>query len=115
MPYTFLNMIDALCLDMTSPEVVDLASLFETVAPKSYFVQLCAGLDVPFGSGIFNVAVVIWLMVLQRLQAHKTLVAVLQALRQGKATAVLGDCKRVREKNISPQPWGFLSSAEAPA
>jgi hypothetical protein len=98
---------------MTSPDVFDIAPLLETVAPKSFFVELCARLNLPFGSGIFNVAVVTWLMVLQRLQAHKTLVAALQALRQGQATAVLNNCKRVREKSISPQRWRFLSGAKA--
>jgi hypothetical protein len=96
---------------MTSPNPLDVLSLFRTVVPKAFFLEICKRLEVRFGSGIYNMAVVVWLMILQRLQAQKTLLAVVQSLRQGQALQVLGSCKRVREGNISPQPWWFLPSA----
>ena len=96
---------------MTSPDVFDVFAMFLTAAPRALFETICKNRKVPFGSGIYNVAVVSWLMILQRLQAQQTLQTTVQWLCHARASAVLGECKRVREGRISPQPGWFLSSA----
>jgi hypothetical protein len=96
---------------MTSPPVPNILRLFLNAAPKSVFEEICERRKLRFGSGIYKMAVVIFLMILQRLQSHKTLSATVQGLCQGQADHLLGDCKRVREGRISPQCWRFLPSA----
>lgn len=100
---------------MTSPNVVDILSLFRTVAPKAFFDELCGRLGIAFGSGIYNLAVVSWLMIRQRLEAHKSLSAVVQSLCQGCAAGVLSECKRALAGSISPQSWWILPGSAGSA
>lgn len=53
--------------------------------------------------GIYAVLVVFWLMIVQRLKANASLASCVQELTQGRMEALLPDCKRVRERCISPR------------
>jgi hypothetical protein len=97
-------------LYMTLPQVPNILHLFLNAAPKSVFEAICERRKLRFGSGIYNMAVVTWLMILQRLQPHQTLNAAVLGLCQGQADHLLGDCKRVREGRISPPCGRFLPS-----
>ena len=89
---------------MPSPDISPILSLFQTLLPKPVFDEICQRRNTRFGAGIFNVPVFVWLMILQRLQAQKTLLAVVQSLCEGQAAGLLGDCKRAREKKYPPIP-----------
>lgn len=60
--------------------------------------------------GIYSLAVVLWLMIWQRLQPRGTMSAAVQQLVQGNGRSLLRDCKRVREKRISPAAGGYCQS-----
>jgi hypothetical protein len=96
---------------MTSPNVIDMLTLYRTVLPRAEFEEICRRRQVRFGAGIYNVSVVVWLMILQRLQVKKTLLEVVQWLCQREAASLLGEGKRAREGNISPPRRRFLPSA----
>lgn len=98
---------------MTSPTDVDVLPLFQTVLPISVLESICERNKAAFGSGIYNLATVLWLMIVQRVQMRKTLQAVVQALCQGQIAARFSTCKRVRQGRISPQRGRFLPSAAA--
>jgi len=56
---------------------------------------------------IYTAAVVIWLMILQRLQAGGTLNTAVEALLGGAADGLLSDCERARQKRISRRTGGY--------
>jgi putative transposase len=60
--------------------------------------------------GIYSARVVLWLMILQRLQAGATLAAAVQLLIQGAAGALLEDCHRVRRGRISSRTGGYCQA-----
>lgn len=60
--------------------------------------------------GIYSLAVVLWLMILQRLHPTGTLDAAVQRLLRGDAQALLPSCKRVREGRISAAPGGYCQA-----
>jgi len=68
---------------MTSPNSVD-PGLFERVlrsaAPTAFLDQLCLEHNLKFRGGIYSVAVVIWLMIYQRLNSKGTLSSAVQFL-----------------------------------
>jgi hypothetical protein len=93
---------------MASPACsVELLSLFERLAPNSLFADLIPEKGVGSGKGIYSFAVVIWLMIVQRLHTQGTLSSALQQLLQIRPGNLLPDCKRVRDGNLSPHPGGY--------
>ena len=56
---------------------------------------------------IYSAAVVLWLMVWQRLERRATLAKAVRHLIQGPGRLLLPDCKRVREGRISAAPGGY--------
>ena len=55
---------------------------------------------------------VLWLMMVQRLQANGTLAGSVQRLVQGMADPLLTDCKRVREGRISARTGGYCQARQ---
>ena len=96
---------------MTSPNVLDVLTMFRNMAPDTFFQDLYQRLELKFGSGIYSPPVVSWLLILQRLQAKKDLAAVVESLCEGHVASLLNNCKRVREDRISPQSHRFLRCA----
>jgi hypothetical protein len=62
--------------------------------------------------GIYSLAVVLWLMIWQRLQRGATMMAAVAYLAHGSARILLTDCKRVREDRISTAPGGYCQSIQ---
>jgi putative transposase len=62
--------------------------------------------------GIYSVAVVLWLMIWQRLQPRGTLGHAVRQLVQGNGDSLLCDCKRVRERRISTAPGGYCQGIQ---
>src|ERR1700691_6147850 len=98
---------------MASPaSSVELLCLFERLAPNSLFADLIPEKGVGSGKGIYSFAVVIWLMIVQRLHTKGTLSSALQQLLQVRPVNLLPDCKRVRDGNISPHPGGYCQARQ---
>lgn len=56
---------------------------------------------------IYTTAVVIWLMILQRLQPRGTLATSVEALLAGAADGLLSRCERARQKQVSRRTGGY--------
>jgi hypothetical protein len=97
---------------MASPCTADVLCLFERIAPESWFENLTP--TTGFGSrrGIYSFAVVIWLMIVQRMQAKGTLGSALQQLLQNRPVNLLPSCKRVRDNRISPHVGGYCQARQ---
>ena len=98
---------------MASPaSSIRLLCLFERLAPLSWFADLIPESGAGSGKGIYSLAVVIWLMIVQRLHAKGTLSSALQQLLQIRSGNLLPDCKRVRDGNISSHPGGYCQARQ---
>jgi hypothetical protein len=98
---------------MASPaSSLDLLCLFERLAPPSLFAGLIPESGGGPRKGIYSFAVVIWLMILQRLDAKGTLSSALKQMLQKRPAHLLPDCKRVRDGNISPHPGGYCQARQ---
>lgn len=62
--------------------------------------------------GIYSVPVVLWLMILQRLQSRGTLASTVQLLLQGAADPLLLPCRRVRHNRISSRTGGYCQARQ---
>jgi putative transposase len=104
-------------LFMTSPTSLDLAMferILHTAASDSSIDQLCRKHDYQSRRGIYSVAVVIWLMIYQRLNSKGTLSSAVQFLAR-EAThwrhgARVG--KRMREGRISTGTGGYCQARQ---
>lgn len=98
---------------MTSPERNLVKGLFQQVLPPQTLQELCDEHGNP-GSrrGIYAATVVLWLMMLQRLDAVGTLAAAVQMLRNGAAQGLLPKCRRARSKRISPATGGYCRARQ---
>jgi hypothetical protein len=56
---------------------------------------------------VYTAQVVIWLMIVQRLQARRTLAGGVEALLSGVADPLLSGCERARKKRISRRTGGY--------
>src|SRR5258706_907965 len=97
---------------MTSSESLQLLRLFQRVAPASFFERICWEQDFRYRRGVYSVAVVVWLMIWQRLQSQRSLVAAVQSLLQGQGRVLLGGCKRVAEASISAATGGYCQARQ---
>jgi Transposase DDE domain len=62
--------------------------------------------------GIYSVAVVLWLMMWQRLQPRSTMSQAVRQLVQGSGRSLLADCRRVREGRISGAAGGYCQGIQ---
>ena len=84
--------------------------LFERLLPLSLLADLIPERGPGSGKGIYSFAVVIWLMIMQRLHAKGTLSSALQQLLLVRPANLLPDCKRVRDGHISSHPGGYCQA-----
>ena len=97
---------------MTSPgfsSILDLYRRSLSVGVVEYFQQQ-AGLRVR--RGIYTAHVVLWLMIVQRLERMGTLASAVQGLRQGSAEPLLGACKRVDEERIAGSTGAYCRARQ---
>src|SRR5437762_11835409 len=97
---------------MTSPFTADVLHLFQRIAPESWFENLTPTSGSGSRRGIYSFAVVIWLMIVQRMQAKGTLGSALQQLLQNRPLHLLPCCKRVRDNRISPHVGGYCQGRQ---
>ena len=97
---------------MTSPDLPQLLRLFQRAAPASFFQQLCEENGYDFRQGVYNVAVVVWLMIWQRLHGNRSLAAAVQCLIQGGAGELVGDCKRWTQDQVSGATGGYCQARQ---
>src|ERR1700688_2690492 len=62
-------------MNSSSPDAVQLLRLFQKVAPAQFFYALCQKHGYGFRQGIYTPAVVVWLMIWQRLAGDRGLAA----------------------------------------
>jgi putative transposase len=97
---------------MTSPQSADLLCLFERIAPPSWFQDLVPKTGPGSRQGIYSLAVVIWLMIVQRLHSKGTLSSALQQLLQSRPGKLLSPCKRVRDNRISSHVGAYCQARQ---
>ncbi len=97
---------------MASPDPAQLLRLFQKVAPDSFFQELCEQHHYRFRQGVYTVAVVVWLMIWQRLHGDRSLAAAVQSLLRGGAGGLLSNCKRQREEKISAATGGYCQGRQ---
>src|SRR5438045_5861978 len=92
------------------PKASVLFGLFGKVIPVQFFEQQQESLGMP-ARGIYSLAVVVWLMLWQRLDGRGTLATAVQQVVQGALGDLLPPEKRVREQRVSSNT-GALSRAQ---
>jgi len=97
---------------MTSPERSSLLKLYQHVVCRSVVQYLEADSGRKSKRGIYSAPVVLWLMMLQRLQGRATLASGVQLLLQGAAKPLLSPCRRVRRRRISCRTGGYCQARQ---
>jgi hypothetical protein len=97
---------------MTSPERSSLLKLYQRVVCPSGLQYLEADGGRKSKRGIYSAPVVLWLMMLQRLQGRGTLASGVQLLLQGAAKPLLTRCRRVRRRRISCRTGGYCQARQ---
>ena len=99
-------------LGMASPEMSSVLSLYQRTTSCGVLEYLERQSNVRRRKGIYTLAVVFWLMILQRLQKGASQAGMVQQLAQGAADPLLARCKRVREKKISVRTGGYCQARQ---
>src|SRR5712691_11700529 len=101
-------------LFMTSSNVSEVWSWFQKIAPDSYFDGLVEEHQLGFRKRIYSLAVVVWLMIQQRLQRGSSLAAAVHALVQGGAFGLHRSQwgRQVRRKAISVATGGYCQARQ---
>lgn len=94
---------------MRTPKASVLFGLFGKAVPPQFFDELRERLGLP-ARGIYSLAVVVWLMMWQRLDGRGSLAIAVQQLVQGALGDLVPPEKRVREQRVSSNT-GALSRA----
>lgn len=97
---------------MASPDQLQLLRLFQKVAPTAWFEQLEREQNEQRRRGVYSTAVVVWLMIWQRLQGNGSLAAAVQYLLQGGADELVPDCKRWTEDAVSSATGGYCQARQ---
>ena len=97
---------------MTSPEWSSLLDLYQRTVSAGVvqYLQKQAGMKVK--RGVYGAQVVLWLMMLQRLQGRATLSSAVQLLLAGAADPLLVRCRRVRHKEISCRTGAYCQARQ---
>jgi hypothetical protein len=96
---------------MTSPEWSTLLELYQQTV-CSGVLQYLQKQSRRTKRGVYCAQVVLWLMMLQRLQGRGTLASAVQLLLQGAADPLLAQCRRVRQKRISCRTGGYCQARQ---
>jgi hypothetical protein len=102
---------------MTSPKCLDSALLLQVLqraATADFFDEVCREHNLSARRGIYSIAVVVRLMICQRLNGKRTLSSAVQWLAQN-ATSLQPQsqhCKRVTQKRISTRTGGYCQARQ---
>jgi hypothetical protein len=97
---------------MTSPEWSSLLDLYQQTVCMGVVQHLEKQTQVRRNRGVYSAAVVLWLMILQRLEGRGTLASAVQMLLEGAAEPLLSSCRRVRRKRISCRTGGYCQARQ---
>lgn len=90
------------------PTIQNALTLYQQAMPAEFFDQLRAELKLHCHNGVFTLAVVVWLMIFQRLRPRGTLAAAVQeAVRGLPQGLVKRPCKRLRERLVSSRTGAY--------
>jgi hypothetical protein len=90
-----------------NPEYEDAWALYRRCVCQGVVEYWQKQMHVRMRKSIFTAQVVIWLMIVQRLQANGTLATAVDALIGGVADGLLSQCPRARQKRISRGTGGY--------
>jgi putative transposase len=96
----------------SSPHWSDLVQLYQQVLTTLTMVYLEKESKVKKHRSVYPSQVVIWLMMLQRLQQEGTLASAVQLLLNGASDALLQDCLRVRQRRISARTGAYCRARQ---
>jgi putative transposase len=97
---------------MTSPEWSSLLNLYQQTVGAGVLQYLEQQAGLRHRRGVYSAAVVLWLMMLQRLEGRGTLASAVQMLLEGAAEPLLSRCRRVRRKRISCRTGGYCQARQ---
>jgi hypothetical protein len=97
---------------MTSPQWSSLLNLYQQTVGAGVLQYLEQQAGLRHKRGVYSVAVVLWLMMLQRLDGRGTLASAVQLLLEGAAGPLLSPCRRVRRKRISCRTGGYCQARQ---
>jgi hypothetical protein len=97
---------------MTSPDWSSLLKLYQQIVGAGVLQYLEKQTGPRRKRGIYSAQVVLWLMMVQRLQGRGTLASAVQALLEGAADPLLFKCRRVRRKRISCRTGGYCQARQ---
>lgn len=97
---------------MTSPEWSSVLDLYQRIVCAGLIQYLQRQAGMKSKRGIYGAPVVLWLMMLQRLNQRGTLASAVQLLIQGAAEPLLTDCRRIRRKRISCRTGGYCQARQ---
>jgi hypothetical protein len=97
---------------MNPIEAVQVQRLYQKVAPAWFYRELCQKYGYGFRQEIYSAAVVVWLMMWQRLQKNRSLGAAVQYLVQGQAGELQAECKRWTEDRVSAATGSYCQARQ---
>jgi len=97
---------------MDSLDSLQVQRLYQKVAPAWFYRELCQRHGYGFRQGIYSAAVVVWLMIWQRLQGTRSLAAAVQYLVQGEAGDLRTDCPRGTEDKVSAGTGSYCQARQ---
>ena len=97
---------------MNSTNSLQLLRLFQKVAPASFFRELTQKHGYDFRDGVYSAAVVVWLMIWQRLQGSRGLAAAVQHLLQGGAGDLVSNCSRWMQQKVSAATGSYCQARQ---
>lgn len=89
-----------------------LFSLYRQLAPAELFRLFQRQIGMKVRTGIYTARVVIWMMIIERLQPRGTLASSVAQLAAGRFDPLLSRCKRVRENKIALSTGGYCQARQ---
>jgi hypothetical protein len=99
-------------LNMDSSDTSPVRRLYQKMVPAWFFRELCRQHGYGFRQGVYSAAVVVWLMIWQRLEGNRSLAAAVQYLVQGDAGDLQTDCKRWTEEKVSAATGSYCEARQ---
>jgi hypothetical protein len=97
---------------MTSPQWSSLLDLYQQTVCAGVVQYLEKQSGARRNRGVYSATVVLWLMMLQRLEGRGTLASAVQMLLEGAAEPLLSPCRRVRRKRISCRTGAYCQARQ---
>jgi hypothetical protein len=97
---------------MAQVDSVVLFNLYQQLAPAGLFRLLQREIGWKVRVGIYTARVVIWMMLLQRLQPRGSLASSVAQLVEGRFDPLLSQCKRVQERKVGLSTGGYCQARQ---